>query len=169
MSEFKQLSGSEGMEKIGSLIADHRIVMLVTAASDGSFDSRPMAVHVKDFDGTVWFLTPKDSGKIHEIKDDSHVTLIFSDQSDAKYVSAKGRARLVEDRAKIHKLWNPMYKAWFPQGEEDPNIAVLRVDIAEAEYWEASPSRIVRSIKYLAAAATGGSVAVGEAGKVVLT
>jgi general stress protein 26 len=169
MSEFKQLSGPEGLKKIGSLIEDIPIAMLVTAGSDGSFDSRPMAIHIKDFDGTVWFLTPHESGKVHEIAEDSHATLVFSDPSNAKYISAKGRAYVNQDRAKIHELWNPMYKAWFPSGEDDPNIAVLRVDITEAEYWEASSSKIVRGVKYLAAAATGGSVDVGEAGKVVLT
>jgi general stress protein 26 len=169
MSEFRQLSGAEGLEKIGSLMEDHDIVMLVTTGENGSFDSRPMAVHIKDFDGTVWFLSPKASGKVREIQEDSHVALIFADPSNAKYISAKGRAHVNQDRAKIHELWNSMYKAWFPAGEDDPNIVVLRVDITEADYWEASASRVVRSIKYLAAAATGGSVDVGEAGKVVLT
>jgi general stress protein 26 len=168
MSEFKQLTGPEGLEKIGSLIEDIPIAMLVTTSADGSFDSRPMAIHIKNFDGPVWFLTPNESGKVHEIKNDSHATLVFSDAASAKYVSAKGRAYVNQDRAKIHELWNPMYKAWFPSGENDPNIAVLRVDITEADYWEASSSKIVRGIKYLAAAATGGAVDVGEAGKAVI-
>jgi len=168
MSEFKQLRGFEGLEKIGSLIKGIHIAMLVTAAGDGSFDSRPMGVQAKDFDGTLWFLTRNESGKVHEIHDDSHVTLIFADPSNSKYVSAKGRAYVHEDRGKLHELWSPMYKAWFPEGENDPAIAVLRVDISEAEYWEASSSKLVRGVKYLAAAATGGAVDVGESGKVVL-
>jgi general stress protein 26 len=168
MSDFKQLSGAEGLKKIGSLIEDIHIAMLITTAHDGSFDSRPMAVHVKNFDGTVWFLTPVESEKVKEIRDDAHVGLIFADPANAKYISAKGRARWNQDRAKIHELWNPMYKAWFPNGENDPNIAVMRVDILEADYWEASSSKVVRGIKYLAAAATGGKVDVGEAGKVAL-
>jgi len=168
MSEFKQLTGTEGLKRIESLIAEIPIAMLVTTGEDGSFDSRPMAIHIKNFDGSVWFLTPKASGKVHEIKNDSHATLVFSDAANAKYVSAKGRAYVNQDRAKIHELWNSMYKAWFPAGEDDPNIAVLRVDITEADYWEASSSKIVRGIKYLAAAATGGAVDVGEAGKAVI-
>ncbi|MBB5330570.1 pyridoxamine 5'-phosphate oxidase family protein [Tunturiibacter gelidoferens] len=168
MSEFKQLTGTEGLKKIGSLIEDIPIAMLVTTGEDGSFESRPMATHIKNFDGTVWFLTPLKSEKVHEIKDDSHATLVFSDAANAKYISAKGRAYVSQDRAKIHELWNSMYKAWFPAGEDDPNIAVLRVDITEADYWEASSSKIVRGIKYLAAAATGGKVDVGEAGKAVI-
>ncbi len=166
MSEFEQLSGPEGLKKIGSLIQDIRFAMLTTAAEDGSFDSRPMATQKKEFDGTLWFLTAIDSNKVSEIRDDSHVTLVYADPSNAKYVSVKGRAFVNKDREKIHELWNPMYKAWFPGGEEDPQVSVLRVDVTEAEFWEASDSKLVRSIKYLAAAVTKGSVDVGEYGKV---
>lgn len=170
MTEFnKQLSGPEGIKKFSALIEDIPIAMLVTTARDGTFDSRPMAVQAKDFDGSLWFLTRSESGKVHEIHDDAHVLLLFVDHSDSKYVSAKGTAHVIQDRAKIHELWSPLYKAWFPSGENDPNIAVLRVDITEADYWEASSSKLVRSIKYLAAAATGGAVEVGESGTVVLT
>ena len=101
-----------------------------------------------------------------EIKDDSHVSLVYADPSNAKYVSMKGRAFVSKDRAKIHELWNHMYKAWFPGGEDDPQVTVLRVDVSEAEFWEASDSKLVRSIKYRAAAATNGSVDVGAYGKV---
>jgi general stress protein 26 len=166
MSEFKEWTGREGMEKIGGLIKDIRFAMMTTAAKDGSFDSRPMATQKKEFDGTLWFLTSQDSSKVDEIADDSHVALMYADPSNAKYVAVKGRAFASKDRAKIHELWNPMYKAWFPGGEDDPQVTVLRVDVTEAQYWEASGSKLVRSIRYLAAAVTKGSVDVGEYGKV---
>ncbi len=169
MSEFKQLSGDEGLKKIGDLIKDIRIAMLTTAAPDGSFDSRPMATQkVEEFDGTVWFLTRGESGKVDEIEDNMHVSLIYADTGNAKYITVKGLASINKDKDKIRELWNSMYKAWFPQGEDDPGISVLRVDVQEAEYWEASSSRLVRGVKYLAAAVTGGKVDVGEAGRVVL-
>lgn len=169
MSEHKELSGPEGLKKIGELIKDIRITMMTTVASDGSFDSRPMATQKTDtFDGTVWFLTRHESGKVQEIREDAHVSLIYADPSNSKYVSAKGRARVSRDRGKIHEIWNPMYKAWFPDGEDDPQIAVLRVDLTEAQYWEASSSKLIVGIKYLAAAVTGGKVDVGESGKVVV-
>ena len=168
MSEEKHLTGTEGIKKIAGLIKDVRIAMLTTVAPDGSLDSRPMATQKTEFDGTVWFLTRSESGKVEEIKDDSHVSLIYADPSDATYVSAKGRASVNQDRTRIHELWNPMYKAWFPDGEDDPHIAVVRVDVNEAQYWEASPSKLVRGIKYLAATATGGKVDIGETGTVKL-
>ena len=168
MTEQKHLAGAEGKKKIGELIKSIRITMLTTAAEDGSFDSRPMATQETEFDGVVWFLTREESGKIQEIKADSHVSLLYADPSNSKFVSAKGRASVSKDRAKIHDLWNPMYKAWFPQGEEDAHIAVLRVEISEAQYWEASSSKLLRGLKYVAAAATGGAVDLGETGTVNL-
>ena len=168
MSEVKMLSGAEGMKKIGELIKDVRICMMTTAAGDGSFDSRPMATQKTDFDGTVWFLTRHESGKVEEIEQDAHVSLVYADPSNHNYVTAKGRASVSSDKAKIHELWNPMFKAWFPGGEDDPQIAVLKVDVTEALYWEASSSKLVFGLKYLAAAVTGGAVSVGESGKVLV-
>jgi len=168
MPEQKHLEGAEGKKKIGELIKSIRIAMMTTAAEDGSFDSRPMATQETEFDGVVWFLTREESGKVGEIKADSHVSLLYADPSNSKFVSAKGRASVNNDRAKIQELWNPMFKAWFPQGEEDPHIAVLRVEISEAQYWEASSSKLLRGLKYVAAAATGGKVDLGETGTVNL-
>ena len=168
MSEEITLHGDEGKKKIGELIKDIRICMLTTAGSDGSFDSRPMATQKTDFDGTVWFLTRNESGKVHEIQDDAHVSLLYSDTSDSKYVVAKGRASVNQDKSKIHELWNPMFKAWFPGGEDDPSVAVLKVTITEAQFWQASSSKIVMGVKYLAAAVTGDHSKIGVHGKVEL-
>src|SRR4051812_16137481 len=166
MSEAKELTGREGMKKIGELIAEIRFAMLTTVAADGTLDSRPMAIQKTEFDGVLWFLTARASRKADEIAENANVTLTFADPGNASYVTVKGHARVLDDKAKIHELWNPMYKAWFPGGEEDPQIRVLRVDVSEAEYWEANDSKIIRGIKYLAAAATKGAVDVGEHGTV---
>jgi general stress protein 26 len=167
-SEYKELSGEAAREKIAELAKGIHIAMMTTVAKDGSMSSRPMAVQDKPFDGTLWFLTRNTSEKIDEIADDQHVTLNFADTSASKYLSLKGRATVSEDRAKIKELWNPMYKAWFPKGEDDPEIAVLRVDVHEGDYWEATSGKIVMMMKYAVAAATGGKVEVGEAGHVLV-
>ena len=169
MSEAKELTGAEGMKKLGDLIADIRFAMLTTAAKDGTFDSRPMATQKTEFQGSIWFLTAEDSRRVGEIAQNANVSLIYADPGNASYITVKGRGNVSHDKQKIHELWNPMYQAWFPGGESDPQIRVLRVDVSEAEYWEANDSKIIRSIKYLAAAATKGSVDVGEHGKVAVS
>ena len=53
-------------------------------------------------------------------------------------------------------------------GEDDPQITVLQVNVTEAQYWEASSSKLIYGMKYLAAAVTGGKVQVGESGRISL-
>ena len=165
-THYKELSGEEGREKIAELVKGIHICMMTTVAKDGSMSTRPMAVQNTPFDGTLWFLTRNTSEKIGEIASDHDVLLSFAEPSDSKYIALKGKGHVSEDRSKIHELWNPMYKAWFPKGEDDPEIAVLRVDVNEADYWEASGAKIVMLAKYAVAAVTGAKVEVGEAGHV---
>jgi general stress protein 26 len=166
----KELSGQEAYAKMAELMDGIRIAMMTTVVGDGTIHARPMAVQEKanfaDSGGTLWFLTRSSSETVDEIGQDRHVTLTFAEPKDSKYIALKGMASVSQDRGKIKELWNPMYKAWFPKGEEDPEIAVLRVQVQEGEYWEASSSKLVMMAKYAAAAVTGGSVAVGESGHV---
>jgi general stress protein 26 len=140
-THYHELSGSEARAKVAELIAGMHIAMMTTLATDGRMSSRPMAVQDKPFHGTLWFLTRVTSEKVDELKSDSDV---------------------------IKELWNPMYKAWFPKGDEDPEIAVLRVDITEGDYWEATGNKVVMMAKYAFAAATGGKVPLGDAGHVAV-
>ena len=167
-NDYHELSGEDARTKIAELVKGIHICMMTTVATDGSMDARPMAVQAKPFDGTLWFLTRSTSGKVEEVKQDGHVTLSFAEPADSKYITLKGKASVSQDRSKIHDLWNTMYKAWFPKGEDDPDIAVLRVDVSEGDYWEASSSKVLFYAKYAIAAATGGSVPVGETGHVTV-
>src|SRR6201996_4234982 len=142
-THYHELRGVEGHKKVEELVKGIHICMLTTAREDGSLSSRPMAVQDRPFDGTLWFLTRSTSDKVDEIAQDQHVLLGFAEPSDSKYISLRGRASVNQDRGKIKDLWNPMYKAWFPKGEDDPEIAVVRVDISEGDYWEASGSKLV--------------------------
>ena len=161
-------SHDETLATIQDLIKDIRIAMLSTAGQDGRIYSRPMATQQSRFQGELWFLTRQDSGKVDEIRHDAHVNVTYSDSKNASFVSLTGRAEISKDRAKIHELWNPLYKAWFPNGEEDPEIAALKVTVEAAEYWDAPSNAIVRNFQILKAAVTKGQSSVGEHGRVEL-
>jgi general stress protein 26 len=167
-THYKELSGEAGHKKISELTKGIRIAMLTTVAKDGTMSSRPMAIQDEPFNGTLWFLTRSSSKKIDEVEQDQHVTLTFAEPKESKYISLKGRATASQDREKIKQLWNPMYKAWFPKGENDPDISVLRVDVTEGDFWEASSSKLIMGVKYLAAAISGGTMPIGEAGHVAV-
>ena len=157
----------EAIAKIGELIHNIHIAMLTTVGTNGKLHSRPMASQNTPFNGEVVFLTSENSGKADEIKQDAEVNLCYSD-AKSSFVTMSGRASLSNDRALVAALWNPMYKAWFPEGQSDPTIRVLRIHVDQAEYWDSSSSTLVRKVQVLARAATGGKTPVGDHAKVTL-
>ena len=143
------------IQKLGELIKSIRIAMLTTVDLEGRLHSRPMANQDTVFDGTLWFFTDENSAKVHELERDKQVNLSYSSPEDNRYVSVSGTAAVVRDRAKMQELWTPLHKAWFPKGLEDPNIALLRVDVERAEYWDSPSSAVVRLFGFAKAIVTG--------------
>jgi len=131
-------------QKLNDLLKEFRIAMLVTRMNNGQMRARPMAVADIEPNGSMWFLTGRQSGKIDEILTDSHVAVTM--QSAMKFVSVSGRASTVEDREKVARLWRIEWKVWFPDGKDDPNLVLLRVDADGGEYWDNSGTS---GIKYL--------------------
>lgn len=164
----KQNSREEDIQKLASLIKDVKICMMTTVDTDGHLHSRPMATQQVEFDGDLWFFTGKSTCKASEVKYDSHVNVSFADNSGHKYVSVSGRAILVTDRAKAEELWNPVYKAWFPKGIDDPDLTLLKVEVTRAEYWDSPNGAVTYLIGLAKALATGERANPGEHEKVDL-
>lgn len=99
---------------------------------------------------------------------DDRVNLSFANPDDNPYVSISGTAQILRDRAKIEELWKPIYKAWFPDGKDDADLAVLKVTTTQAEYWDSPNGKIVQAIGLAKALVTGERPNMGESGKVRL-
>ncbi len=151
----KHIDRDEAINKLNQLIKDIDIAMLTTVEDDGTLRSRPMVAQNSEFDGTLWFFTGASSSKVEEVIQDRHVNLSYADPDNQRYVSISGTARLVRDPKKMEELWNPAYKAWFPKGLEDPDLALLKVTAEQAEYWDSPSSGVVHAIGLLKAMVTG--------------
>jgi len=155
-------SKHEAVKRIGELIKDIRMAMMTTVDTDGSLHTRPMGAQEKEFDGTLYFLTGKNSHKVEEIQQDSHVNIAYANPDKNQWVSVAGTATASRDQATIGELWSPFHKAWFPEGKDDPNISVVRVDVESVEYWEAASSEMVQVAGLIKALVTGESYRPGE-------
>lgn len=116
----------------------------------------------REFDGTLWFLTFRHSGKMKELSKDDRVLISYAKSSDYEYVSIYGRARLVEDRKKIKELWNEGLRVWFPKGPDDPELALITVDVETAKYWTDAASVFTYALAYVKARTTGESPDAGD-------
>jgi len=60
----------------------------------------------------------------------------------SSWVSVSGTAEIIRDQLKARELWNPFVEAWLPEGPQDPNIVLIRVQADTAEYWDSPGGRV---------------------------
>jgi general stress protein 26 len=144
-----------GWKELHDLIDEIRIGMLTTRTPAGVLRSRPMAVHQDEEARELWFFTHALDAKTDEIRVDPQVNVAFSCPQINSYVSVSGTAELVRDLAKMRELWNPLFKSWFPAGLEDPDLALMRVTIDGAEYWDAPSGTMVELVGFVQSLVTG--------------
>ena len=77
-------------------------------------------------------------------------------------MSITGTAELVREKAKIEELWKPEFRAWFPKGTDEPDIALLRLGIEKAEYWDSPSSTVAHVVSFVSALIKGERANPGE-------
>jgi general stress protein 26 len=157
----------ESIAKLREMLEDIDFCMMTTIDS-GHLRARPMSTQAAEFDADVWFFTNDSSHKIEEIEKDNRVCLGYAKPDDSTYVSVSGRAEISKDRAKMDELWNPVLKAWFPEGLDDPHICLMKVTVEHAEYWESPSGKLVQLLGFVKALTTGQEADYGENKKIDL-
>lgn len=150
------------MKRLGELINDIEFAMLTTTDEDGTLRSRPMGTVQSEFDGTLYYFTYGQTNKVFEVNQHHQVNVSYARPDKQQYASLSGTANLSRDRQKMEELWNPALKAWFPKGLDEPDIALLQVNVTKAEYWDSPSSGVAHAIGLVKAAVTGQSYKGGE-------
>lgn len=150
----------EDLKTLAALLKDAKVALLTTVSTEGHLHSRPLALKQDEFTGELWFLTQQPSSKTEDIQANPQVNVAI--ESDKGWVSIAGTASVEHNDAKIDELWSPASSAWFPEGREDPTIALIRVDGISAEVWSTDDPKVVTLFKVTKAALTGGQPDVGE-------
>jgi general stress protein 26 len=143
--------------KLAKLIHGMHVAMLTTSAENGELRSRPMGSQGIDDDGRLTFFTSRQSSLVEEATQ-RPVSVTYADAGKNTYISISGWAELDTDREAVRAHWKPEFKAWFPEGENDPNTALLRVTIDSAEYWDAPAGPLIKLAEFAKAAAGGKTV-----------
>jgi general stress protein 26 len=118
--------------------------------------SEPLTAQLdEDQVDTIWFFIGKDN----RLAKGGAAMAQFVSKGHDYFACLAGRVQIQNDRAMIEKLWSRPVEAWFPGGKDDPNLALLRFDIDDAELWEADMS-ITGKLKML----FGGKIEPSEEG-----
>lgn len=155
------------VEKLKELASKCKVCML------GTFEEmrvrfRPMAHVDVDEMGNFWFFTSLESDKSSQINSNPNVYLTFACESNSTYLSVEGIASVSNiNRDRMKELFNPFVRSWFPDGLDDPSLALMIVHPLEIDYWINNDSKILTYVKMLSSAVTGTKAEVGEHGKLV--
>lgn len=159
----------DDLQKLRELVKDIDFCMLTTVDEGGDLHSRPMSSNGDiDENGDIWFFTNSSSHKVSEIARLPKVNVSFADPDNQRYVSVSGSGELVRDQEKIEELWRPEFKIWFPKGKDDPDIALLKVSLEKAEYWDSPSSTIGYALSFVSSIVTGKQPDMGENKKLEL-
>lgn len=96
----------------------------------------PMSHYTDREAGALWFITAKGTDLAHHLAAGAQPALhLVADGGEGLFARIAGRLALWDDEAKLDELWNAVASSWFEEGRSDPDIQLLRFDLAEAEVW----------------------------------
>jgi len=147
--------GRAAVKRIRAAAKKSACFFCTAVSAGGSAGARPMSVQRVDKDGTLWFLSASDSHKNREIESRPAVRLFFQGARHSGFLHVTGTAHITRDPKVIRKLWQPILKTWFTEGENDPRITAIRVVPLGGYYWDTKHGMAVAGIKMLIGAATG--------------
>ena len=148
-------AANDQLKDLREKIKDVKFGMFTTLNPEGKVTSRPMTSQQLDDAGNVWFFTSDESDFVRHLSMHPQVNVSFADPEDSLYVSIAGHAELTRDRAKIDELWSPLVSAWFDGGKEDPHLALVKVHVNTAEYWDTHSSKMTQLYALAKSALTG--------------
>lgn len=156
-------SANAKRDQLRKLMKGIDIAMFTTIGEDGFPVSRPLSTQDADFDGkSVWFFVRRNSAKVREIGRQPRVNVAYASQDRNVYLSVAGTASITDDPALIDRFWSDAYKAFFPGGRDDPQLVLIRVDVATVEYWDGPSSGIGKALAFVISRVTRNDDYMGE-------
>ncbi len=121
-------------EEFWESIADSPFVMI--ALDGGRAHAIPMRAQLdKDANSSIWFYTSRDN----RLAKGGPAMMQFVSKGHDLFACVSGTLTEETDKAIIDKHWSKPVEAWYDQGRQDPSLLMLRLDLGDAEIWEADP------------------------------
>jgi general stress protein 26 len=157
------------LQNLYSEIDSIDVAMMTTRRADGHLQSRAMATQRRTPGADLWFVTIEGAHKLQDLDHDPHVNLTYYKERAREWVSVSGIAGVSRDRAKIHELYAPDWKAWFPKEgdsrhgtKDDPRIVLIGVDVHAAVLLEVNKPQPFVLFEVVTGWLTGSTPEVGE-------
>ncbi|WP_312136472.1 pyridoxamine 5'-phosphate oxidase family protein [Brevundimonas sp.] len=100
------------------------------------YHAQPMTAFRDEDIGTIWFFTRNDTDLARDVAVGQSAQFTYGSKDQNVWACVMGRLSAApRDQAIIDRYWNPILSAWYPDGKDDPHLALLRFDGAEGRIW----------------------------------
>jgi general stress protein 26 len=114
------------LELTRSVMEKATFCFLITTAGSGALSARLMQPFAPESDLAVCFGASESSRKVGELQHDSRATLAYQLPAEGAYVTLQGEAGLDTDAAARERYWRESFSAFWPEGPDGSDYAVLR-------------------------------------------
>lgn len=102
--------------------------------SGDSATAVPMSPQLdKDANSSIWFFTHTKSA----FAELGPVTATFEGKGHEIFARFDGTLAVEDSRERFEQFWNNFVEAWYDGGKTDPDLLFLRMDLGNAEIWDA--------------------------------
>jgi general stress protein 26 len=129
-----------------ALKADRTMMLGLDGVEDGHV--RPMTAQLEGSRGPIWFFSARDNALVQKLPRGHRAIATFASKDHGLFATLHGALSLDNNSVMIDRLWNRSVAAWYKDGKDDPNLALLRFDAEKAEIW-LDASSIVAGIKMM--------------------
>lgn len=97
----------------------------------------PMTAQLdEDANSAIWFFTSRN----HHLAKMGPATATFAGKEHDIFARFKGNLVPETSKEQLDRHWSNSVEAWFPGGKDDPDLLMLRMDLGDAEIWDADMS-----------------------------
>ena len=129
-------SGREAISQVAAIINKIDICLLATSGEGGQMHARPMSNNGQvEWDGRSWFFAPRAGRLVAELRADPSAVAAYRADEGYTFVSVSGRATIETDPELKKEYWLPELERWFPNGPDDEDVALIRLDAELADWW----------------------------------
>ncbi|QDL93881.1 general stress protein (plasmid) [Paroceanicella profunda] len=121
-----------------SQLGESRAVML--GAPDAGHHMQPMTPMAAPEEGAIWFFATRDSDIARQSRGGAHVHMCLMGEGADYYACIEGKLEETESREHVDRFWSPAVAAWYPEGRDDPELALLRLRPASGRAWASTAS-----------------------------
>ena len=114
--------------------------------------TRPMTAQIdvpeggdKDDGGQLYFFGSKSESLVSAMGQNHNAVATFASKGHDLFAHVHGKLVIETDRAVIERLWNPIIAAWYKDGKDDPDLALIRFDTDRAELWKAETGATLKA------------------------